>query len=242
MSYEKGSMIYEGKAKKVFEVVGHSDIVWVEYKDDLTAFNALKKGTFDGKGEINCQITALIYKFLASRGIETHLVAETSPRDLVCKKLKIIPLEVVTRNILAGSTAKKLGLAEGTPLDQPLVEFYYKDDSLNDPFISDDQALLMKAGKNQQELEELKTLARKINTELRNFFKEIRLDLIDFKLEFGRDPNGQLMLGDEISPDTCRLWDHGTGEKMDKDRFRRDLGKVAETYQNVLKRMKERWA
>jgi phosphoribosylaminoimidazole-succinocarboxamide synthase len=237
----KGQLLYEGKAKKIFDIPGEKHLIWVEYKDDLTAFNAQKKGSFDGKGLINAQITSVIYNELKKRGIQTHLISEPSQKEMVCEKLTIIPLEVVTRNRLAGSTAKKLGVEEGTKIPQPLVEFYLKNDDLGDPFVSDDQALMIKAARNQGELDELKVLALKINKELQVLFKEVGLELIDFKLEFGRDHNGRLMLGDEISPDTCRLWDLKTQEKMDKDRFRRDLGNVAETYQNVLKRLQERW-
>lgn len=237
----KGKLLYEGKAKKMYDIPGEKNLIWVEYKDDLTAFNAQKRGNFDGKGVINCQITSLIYRYLNERGVKTHLVSEPSNHEMVCHRLKIIPLEVVTRNRLAGSTAKKFALDEGSPLQRPLVEFYYKDDALNDPFISDDQALMLKAARDQKELDELKAAALKINGELMGLFREAGMELIDFKLEFGRDESGQLMLGDEISPDTCRLWDLSTQEKMDKDRFRRDLGNVQAAYETVLSRVQERW-
>jgi phosphoribosylaminoimidazole-succinocarboxamide synthase len=233
----KGEMLYEGKAKKMYAVQGQPNQIWVEYKDSLTAFNAQKKGSFAGKGAINCQITSLIYKYLAKNGVKTHLIKNLNENEILCEKLTIVPLEVVTRNVLAGSTAKKLGIEEGTPMAEPLVEFYYKDDALADPFISDDQALFLKTVKNRGELDELKVKALQVNKYLKAFFEQIGLKLIDFKLEFGRLPSGEIVLGDEISPDTCRLWDLKTGEKMDKDRFRRDLGKVEETYAEVLTRM-----
>jgi len=239
---EKGKLLYEGKAKKIYDIPGDTNAIWVEYKDDLTAFNAQKKGSFAGKGRINARITSLIYRFLNSRGIKTHLMSEPSDHEMVCQKLEIIPLEVVTRNRLAGSTAKKFGIEEGSPLPKPLVEFYFKNDALGDPFISDDQALMLKAAKDQNELNHLKTAALKINSELISFFKEVGLELIDFKLEFGRSNSGEIMLGDEISPDTCRLWDVKTQTKMDKDVFRRDLGDVQNTYENVLGRLKDKWS
>lgn len=238
----KGKLLYEGKAKKIYDIPGEKNAIWVEYKDDLTAFNAQKKGSFAGKGRINARITSLIYRYLNSRGIKTHLMSEPSDHEMICQKLEIIPLEVVTRNRLAGSTAKKFGIEEGSPLEKPLVEFYYKNDALGDPFISDDQALMLKAARDQGELNQLKTAALKINTELLSFFKEVGLELIDFKLEFGRSSSGEILLGDEISPDTCRLWDVKTQTKMDKDVFRRDLGDVQNTYENVLGRLKDKWS
>lgn len=238
MERTKGELLYEGKAKRMYSVPGREDVVWVEYKDSLTAFNAQKKSSFGGKGAINAQITSLLYRKLKSFGVATHFIEDISPNEMICSKVTIIPLEVVTRNRLAGSTAKKLGKEEGTPLKTPLVEFYYKDDALGDPFVSDDQALMMGASSSKAELEELKACALKINKVLQEIFLNAGLELIDFKLEFGRDGRGQLMLADEISPDTCRLWDRKTGEKMDKDRFRRDLGRVEESYQEVLERLK----
>lgn len=239
MEKVKGDLLYEGKAKKMFAVQGRPEEVWVEYKDSLTAFNAQKKGNFDGKGAINAQITSLLYQKLKSSGVPTHWLADVNATEMICEKVKIIPLEVVTRNRLAGSTAKKLGKDEGTMIAKPLVEFYYKDDALNDPFISDDQALLMGAVEKPEDLETLKRAALAINEILRKEFEKAGLELIDFKLEFGRNPKGQIVLADEISPDTCRLWDLKTGEKYDKDRFRRDLGGVEEAYQEVLRRLKK---
>lgn len=223
----------------MYAVHGRPDEVWVEYKDSLTAFNAQKTGSFSGKGAINAQITSLLYERLKKSGIPTHVIESVNASEMICAKLKIIPLEVVTRNRLAGSTAKKLGKAEGTALKAPLVEFYYKDDALNDPFISDDQALLMEAVPTQADLDTLKRKALAINEVLKVEFAKAGLELVDFKLEFGRDAKGEIMLADEVSPDTCRLWDLKSGEKFDKDRFRRDLGNVEEAYQAVLARLKE---
>lgn len=233
----KAELLYEGKAKKMYAVVGRPEEVWVEYKDSLTAFNAEKKGSFAGKGMINAKITSLLYGRLKKAGIPTHLIEDVSDTEMICEKLVIIPLEVVTRNRLAGSTAKKLGREEGTALEQPLVEFYYKDDALGDPFLSDDQALMLKAVPVRDDLETLKKKALEINRVLLAEFKKAGLELIDFKLEFGRNAKNEIVLADEVSPDTCRLWDIKTGEKFDKDRFRRDLGKVEEAYQAVLQRL-----
>ncbi len=238
MEKVKAELLYEGKAKKMYAVVGRPEEVWVEYKDSLTAFNAQKTGSFAGKGMINAKITSLLYGRLKKAGIPTHLIADVSDTEMICEKLTIIPLEVVTRNRLAGSTAKKLGKDEGTSLEKPLVEFYYKDDALGDPFLSDDQALMMKAVPARADLEILKTKALEINRVLRAEFEKAGLELIDFKLEFGRNAKNEIVLADEVSPDTCRLWDFKTGEKFDKDRFRRDLGKVEESYQAVLHRLK----
>lgn len=237
MERVKAELLYEGKAKKMYAVKGRPQEVWVEYKDSLTAFNAQKKGSFEGKGSINAKITSLLYKRLRDAGVPTHWIEDISANEMICQKLTIIPLEVVTRNRLAGSTAKKLGKEEGTPLEQPLVEFYYKDDALGDPFLSDDQALMMKAVNSREDLELLKRKALEINKVLQDAFKRAGLELIDFKLEFGRNSAGEIVLADEVSPDTCRLWDLKTGEKMDKDRFRRDLGRVEDSYSEVLNRL-----
>lgn len=238
MTQSKGKLLYEGKAKKVYEVPGNAELVWIEYKNDLTAFNAQKRGSFDGKGRINARITSLVYNYLKTKKVNTHLVSEPSETEMICRRLTIVPLEVVTRNRMAGSTAKKFGIEEGTRMERPLVEFYLKNDALGDPFVSDDQALMLKTVKAASELQELKAAALRINDALIPFFASTGLELIDFKLEFGRDSGNELILGDEISPDTCRLWDAKTGEKMDKDRFRRDLGNVQGTYENVLERLK----
>lgn len=239
MERAKGELLYEGKAKKMFSVQGRPEEIWVEYKDSLTAFNALKKSNFAGKGAINARITSLLYRKLGALGIKTHFLADVNDHEMVCTKVKVIPLEVVTRNVLAGSTAKKLGIEEGTKIAEPLVEFYYKDDALGDPFISDDQAMLLKAVEKRADLDVLKRQALEINSALKGLFLKAGLELIDFKLEFGRTSDGAIVLADEISPDTCRLWDTKTGEKLDKDRFRRDLGRVEESYQEVLSRLEK---
>lgn len=238
MSYTKGEKIYEGKAKVAFQVKEDESLIYLFYKDSLTAFNAQKKGDFSEKGQINNQITTLIFQFLKQKGVESHWVESPDENVMVAKKVEIIPLEVVVRNVLAGSTAKKFAIEEGTVLEKPLVEFYYKDDDLGDPFISDEQALMLKAA-TQPEMDELKKKALKVNECLIPLFDEVGIQLIDFKLEFGKELNGNILLADEITPDTCRLWDKNSGEKMDKDRFRRDLGQVKEYYEDVLKRLRE---
>ena len=241
MAYQKGDFQYEGKAKKLFAVEGHTELVWMEFKDNLTAFNGVKKGTFDNKGAINKQIAVMIFRHLATQGISSHLLKDISEREFVCQKVAIIPLEVVVRNCLAGSTAQKFALAEGFSLEKPLVEFYYKKDELNDPFISDDQALMLKAVKDQEQLDQLKNQALQVNRALMEFFAAIGIRLVDFKLEFGFNAKGDLVLADEITPDSCRLWDMKTNKKLDKDRFRRDLGQVEESYQEILNRMTGYW-
>lgn len=239
MKYERGEMIYEGKAKRLYSVQGRSDLIWQEFKDSLTAFNAQKRGSFSDKGALNSEICALIFDEMESKGIRTHRVEEMPPTVVVTKKLEMIKLEVVVRNVLAGSTAKKFGIEEGTPLVEPLVEFYYKDDALNDPFVSDEQAVFLKTVKTKAELDELRAFGLQVNTVLKTTMDRAGLQLIDFKIEVGRDSNGLLYLADEISPDCCRLWDKTTGEKMDKDRFRRDLGGVEEAYREVCERLKK---
>lgn len=241
MSWQKADQLYEGKAKKIFALKGHEDMVLQEFKDQLTAFNAQKVEQLSGKGNLNCQITTLIFKFMEDRGIPTHFVESTSDTSFVTKKLQMIPLEVVVRNVLAGSTAKKLGISEGTALEKPLLEFYYKDDALGDPFISDDQAMMMKAA-TEKEIQDIKQLALQINAHMIELFKGCGIRLIDFKIELGKDKEGKIYLADEISPDSCRLWDEMTNEKMDKDRFRRDLGNVKEMYQEVWNRLKNKWS
>lgn len=241
MSWQKAEQLYEGKAKKIFAIQGEADLVLQEFKDQLTAFNAQKVEQLSGKGHLNCQITTLIFKFMQDRGVPTHYVESTSPTSFVTKKLQMVPLEVVVRNVLAGSTAKKLGIAEGTPLEKPLLEFYYKDDALGDPFISDDQALMMKAA-TEAEIAEIKKLGFQVNSLMIELFKACDIRLIDFKIEVGKDKNGKILLADEISPDSCRLWDTKTNEKMDKDRFRRDLGNVKEMYEEVWNRLKNKWS
>ncbi len=242
MSYTKGELLYEGKAKKIFSVKENESHVWQEFKDSLTAFNAQKKEQMAGKGQINFLIALKVFKYLESQGVKTQFVERSDDASWVTEKLEMIPLEVVVRNVLAGSTAKKFGISEGTPLDSPLTEFFYKDDDLGDPFVSDEQALFLKAAKSQEELDELKRLGLRVNSCLIEFFDPLGIQLVDFKIEFGRRPDGTIILGDEISPDSCRLWDSQSQEKMDKDRFRRDLGDVLEKYQEVLDRIDKHWS
>lgn len=237
MGYEKSEFIYEGKAKRIFSVAGDDSKVWLEFKDDLTAFNAEKKGSFTNKGVVNRNIASLIFNYLDRYKVPHHWIENIGEREMVVQKVSIIPLEVVVRNILAGSTAKKFAIEEGTPLAEPLVEFFYKKDELGDPFVSDDQALMLKASSSQEQLDRLKAMAREINLFLIKLFEGAGIRLVDFKLEFGTIEDGTIVLADEITPDSCRLWDKKTNEKLDKDRFRRDLGKIDESYQAVLERL-----
>lgn len=230
------TMLYEGKAKKVFALPSEKNKVYIEFKDSLTAFNALKKGSFEQKGSINRDIAAWIFELLQKKGIRSHYVKKEGTNGMVVEKVEIIPFEVVVRNWLAGSTAKKLGIAEGQILKKPLVEFYFKNDDLGDPFVSDDQMLMMELV-NAEEIQVLKEKALRINSELLRIFSEIDIQLVDFKVEFGKNNQGEIILADEITPDCCRLWDKTTNEKLDKDRFRRDLGSVKESYEEVLKRL-----
>jgi phosphoribosylaminoimidazole-succinocarboxamide synthase len=239
-NYKRGDLFYEGKAKNLYQVLDHPELVWQEFRNSLTAFNAQKKGEFAGKGSINRDITSIIFRYLG-RYLKTHWIKDIGETDMLTQRLSMLKLEVVIRNVLAGSTAKKLGLDEGTALAQPLVEFYYKDDALADPFVSDDQALLLKTVKNQGELDELKRLGLLVNHHLAEIFSQIGIQLIDFKIEFGQDEKGEIFLADEISPDSCRLWDQKTKEKLDKDRFRRDLGNVQESYELVRNKIIEHW-
>ena len=239
-SFKKGEKFYEGKAKSLYHVEDHPELIWQEFRNSLTAFNAQKKGEFTGKGSINRDITSLIFRYL-SKSLKTHWVADIGETEMVTERLEMLKLEVVIRNTLAGSTAKKLGLEEGTSLEKPLVEFYYKEDSLADPFLSDDQALLLKTVRDQSELDQLKSLGLKVNQRLLIFFAEIGIKLIDFKIEFGVNSRREFILADEISPDSCRLWDEHTNEKMDKDRFRRDLGGVQENYELVRSKILKHW-
>ncbi|MGH2574081.1 MAG: phosphoribosylaminoimidazolesuccinocarboxamide synthase [Ignavibacteria bacterium] len=233
---KRKKLIYEGKAKKLYSLVGNSDLLLQEFKDDATAFNALKKGTIENKGIINNEITDYVFRYLEKSGIKTHLVEKISDREMVVKKLKIIPIEVIVRNVAAGSLLKKTNFKEGKVLNKPIVELYYKDDPLGDPMISDSHALAMKIA-TESDLKVIKKTAEKINLLLKPFFRRRNLKLVDFKLEFGKDSKGKIYLGDEISPDTCRFWDARTNEKLDKDRFRFDLGKVNESYVEVRNRI-----
>ena len=229
-----GTLIYEGKAKKIF-TTGQPDEVLQYFKDDATAFNAQKRGTIVEKGVINNKVSERLFRLLEQSGVPTHFVERKSDREMLTKKVTIVPVEVVVRNLVAGSLAKRLGLKEGEAIQPPIVEWYYKNDTLGDPLITDDHARLLNLATSEQ-LAEIRRLALKVNSVLQPFFAERRMILVDFKLEFGLH-NGRLILADEISPDTCRLWDEGTKESMDKDRFRKDLGKIEEAYQEVLKRV-----
>ncbi len=231
---QKTTLLYEGKAKKVY-LTTDKDIVLVSYKDDATAFNGLKKGQIAGKGIINNKCSNQMFKFLETKGIQTHLVEEVSDTDTLVKKVEIVPLEVIVRNIAAGSLSKRLGIPEGTPMARTVLEFSYKNDELGDPMINDYHALAMNLC-TEEEIATIKAMALKINDIMRAYFAEINIDLIDFKLEFGRY-KGTIILADEISPDTCRFWDSTTKEKLDKDRFRRDMGGVEDAYKEVMKRL-----
>ena len=227
---EKKEQLYEGKAKKVF-ATENPDYVIVSYKDDATAFNGLKKGTISGKGAINNRMTNYMFKLLEKEGVPTHFVEELNDRETVVKKVEIVPLEVIVRNVAAGSFSKKLGIEEGTPLKQPTLEFSYKNDDLGDPFINDYYALGLGLA-TKEEIEAITKYAFKVNEFMLGFFKNLGVDLIDFKIEFGRF-HGKIILADEISPDTCRFWD----SKLDKDRFRRDMGGVEDAYNEMMKRV-----
>ena len=233
---EKRDMIYEGKAKKVY-TTDNPELYIVSYKDDATAFNGLKKGAIAGKGAINNQMSNLLMRMLSEHGVPTHFVEELSERDTVVKKVSIVPLEVIIRNVSAGSFAKRYGVEEGIVFDEPTIEFSYKNDELGDPLINDYHALALKLA-TREEIETIKAMAFKVDELLKEYFKSIGVDLVDFKLEFGRLADGTIILADEISPDTCRFWDSKTHEKLDKDRFRRDLGGVEEAYQEMMKRVK----
>lgn len=227
-------MIYEGKAKKVF-ATDNADQVLVSYKDDATAFNGEKKGTIVGKGVVNNRMTNYLMKMLEGKGIPTHFVEEINDRDTIVKKVEIVPLEVIIRNKACGSFSKRYGVAEGTELKMPTIEFSYKDDDLGDPLINRYHALALGLA-SEEEINEIERLAFLVNENLIAFFKTIDIELVDFKLEFGRF-HGQIVLADEISPDTCRLWDIHTHDRLDKDRFRRDMGDVEEAYIEVFKRL-----
>jgi phosphoribosylaminoimidazole-succinocarboxamide synthase len=229
-----GTLLYEGKAKKVF-ATDKPDQVVQYFKDDATAFNAQKRGTIVGKGVINNKVSERLFRLLEQAGVPTHFIERLSDRELLTKKVTIVLVEVVVRNVVAGSLAKRLGLKEGDPIEPAIVEWYYKNDALGDPLIADEHIRMLKLATSEQ-MTEIKRLALKVNSLLQPFFRERQMILVDFKLEFGQH-NGQLILADEISPDTCRFWDQTTKESMDKDRFRKDLGKIEEAYREVLKRV-----
>ena len=234
---EKTVQLYEGKAKKVFATTDETLCI-VSYKDDATAFNGQKKGTIAGKGVVNNRMTNLLMQLLEKTGVPTHFVKELSERDTLVKKVKIVPLEVIIRNVSAGSFAKRYGVEEGIVFDRPTIEFSYKCDALDDPLINSYHALALKLA-TEEEIETIKKYAFKVNEVLKEYFLHLGVKLIDFKLEFGRLPDGTIVLADEISPDTCRFWDVKTNEKLDKDRFRRDMGGVESAYAEIFKRVSQ---
>ena len=232
---EKKEQLYEGKAKKVF-ATDDANLVIVDYKDDTTAFNGEKKGTITGKGVINNVMSNHMFQLLEQQGVPTHFVEQLSERETLVKKVSIVPLEVIIRNISAGSFAKRFGVEEGIVFDEPTIEFSYKNDELGDPLMNAYHAIALKAA-TREEIETIKAMAFKVNEVMKQYFDTLNVILVDFKLEFGKTADGKIVLADEISPDTCRLWDKTTKEKLDKDRFRRDMGGVEEAYQEIMKRV-----
>ena len=235
MAYEKKEQLYEGKAKKVY-ATDDPNLVIVSYKDDATAFDGAKKGTIRGKGAVNNRMSNFLMKKLEAAGIPTHFVEELNDRETVVKKVQIVPLEVIIRNVSAGHFASRYGVEEGIAFDEPVLEFSYKNDDLHDPLLNTSHALALKLA-TKEEIAAIKSMALKINDILKDFFAQCGVRLIDFKLEFGKTADGQIVLADEISPDTCRFWDAKTNEKLDKDRFRRDLGNVEEAYEEMMRRV-----
>lgn len=232
---EKKEQLYEGKAKKVF-ATDDANLVIVDYKDDATAFNGEKKGTITGKGVINNVMSNHMFQLLEQQGVPTHFVEQLSERETLVKKVSIVPLEVIIRNISASSFAKRFGVEEGIVFDEPTIEFSYKNDELGDPLMNAYHAIALKAA-TREEIETIKAMAFKVNEVMKQYFDTLNVILVDFKLEFGKTADGKIVLADEISPDTCRLWDKTTKEKLDKDRFRRDMGGVEEAYQEIMKRV-----
>ena len=228
-------LLYEGKAKKIFSTENENEFV-VYYKDDATAFNGEKKAEIASKGILNNKISTIMFEELAKEGIESHFIKSISDREMLVKKVEILPLEVIVRNITAGSFCKRYGVEDGIILDQPIFEMSYKNDEFGDPLLNDDHAVALKLA-TREEIEFLRAQTLKINEIMKKFFLKMDLKLVDFKLEFGKDVDGNIILADEISPDTCRLWDVNTNEKLDKDRFRRDLGDLVEGYEEVLARL-----
>lgn len=233
---QQGALKYEGKAKKMFETQDPDQLL-VVYKDDATAFNGEKKGTINGKGEVNSEMSALLFHYLESKGVPTHFIQETAPGQMLVKAVTILPVEVIIRNVATGSMHKRLGVSEGKVFQQPVLEFCYKNDALGDPLVNDDHVIVMEWATPEQLLT-IRQLANKVNNLLKPLMLKAGLTLVDFKLEFGLYRN-QVILADEISPDTCRLWDVTTAKKLDKDRFRQDLGQVEEAYQEVMGRMRK---
>lgn len=232
---QKKTLVYEGKAKKVY-TTEDPEIYIVSYKDDATAFNGLKKGTIAGKGVVNNRMSNFMFRLLEKQGIPTHYVEELNERETAVKKVSIVPLEVIVRNKAAGSLSKRLGLEEGTPMKTPVLEFCYKNDELGDPMVND-YHILATGLATRQELDQIADMSLRINQIMIDFFKSVNVDLIDFKLEFGKTSDGAVILADEISPDTCRFWDAATQEKLDKDRFRRDMGGVEDAYAEMMRRI-----
>lgn len=232
---EKKEMLYEGKAKKVYKT-SDENLYIVDYKDDATAFNGKKKGQISGKGIVNNKMSNFMMQIMEKNGIPTHFVEELSDRETLVKKVTIVPLEVIIRNIAAGSFSKRFGVEEGKALLNPTLEYCLKDDALDDPMINDYQITAIGAA-TKEDLDTISDLTFKVNDVLKAYFASVNIELVDFKIEFGKTPDGQIILADEISPDTCRLWDATTHEKLDKDRFRRDLGNVEEAYEEVFKRL-----
>ena len=235
MFMQKTELLYEGKAKKVYATEDPEYCI-VSYKDDATAFNGLKKGTIVGKGVVNNRMSNFMFKLLEQKGIKTHFVEELNERDTVVRKVSIVPLEVIVRNKAAGSLSKRLGLEEGTPMRVPVLEFCYKNDDLGDPMVNN-YHILAAGFATQEEIDKIASMSLAVNKTMIEFFKSVNVDLIDFKLEFGKTSDGEIILADEISPDTCRFWDIHTGEKLDKDRFRRDMGGVEEAYAEMMNRI-----
>lgn len=231
----KGQLLYEGKAKRLY-ATEQEDVLFVEYKNSATAFNGEKKAEIEGKGVLNNRISTLIFEKLKEKGIDSHFIERISDNEQLVRKVDIIPIEVVVRNIAAGSLAKRMGVEEGTSLARPIVEFYYKNDDLGDPFINNDHIEILNLA-TKEEIDEIYAIGLKVNEVLKEIFNDIGVILVDFKLEFGRDKDGKVLLADEISPDTCRLWDEKTKQKLDKDVFRRDLGNLVEVYEIILERL-----
>lgn len=234
----KQELLYEGKAKQIYSTANPDEVI-IYYKDDATAGNGAKKAQFEDKGRLNSEISHMIYTDLMKNGVETHLIKAVNEREQLCHKVEIILLEAIVRNIAAGSLVKRIGLQEGLKLNPPILEFCYKEDSFNDPLINDDHAVALGLA-SHEELAHIRGEMLKINEYLKALWLEVGIDLVDFKIEFGRTKDGRIVLADEISPDTCRLWDSKTGEKLDKDRFRQDMGGVIEAYEEIHRRLKDR--
>lgn len=234
---EKKDFVYEGKAKRLF-TTDDPEILLVEYKDSFTAFNGVKKATMEGKGVLNNKISTILFEYLKSQGVNSHFIKQLDETHQLVKKVSIVPLEVIVRNITTGSLCKRIGVEEGIILDEPLIEFSYKNDDLGDPLIIEDYAVAF-GWATRTEVNHIKEISLQVNKILGKFFKDKGITLVDFKLEFGKDSQGNLILADEISPDTCRFWDNSTGDHLDKDRFRKDLGNVLDAYREILKRITE---